>query len=103
LNVYDDGEKFVVLAELPGFTEDNVDIQLVRRTLTVVGKRENLGPEGYTAHRQERPEWSISRSVVLPSQVDAEKVSATLKNGLLRIELVKHPQERPRTISVQSA
>jgi HSP20 family protein len=98
----DRGDTLVLSAELPGFSEDDVEITLDKDVLTIAGARRVTAPEGYSVHRQERPASRFSRSVALPTPVDPENVAATLSHGVLTVTLEKAREAQPRTIAVRS-
>lgn len=99
-NLTDTGSALVLTAEVPGLSERDVNITLNQDVLTVSGERKTAVPEGYTAYRQERGTVKFSRSFSLPSRVDGEKASATVKNGILTVTLDKAPDAVPRQIAV---
>lgn len=99
----DDGSNFVLRADLPGLTENDVQINLAGNTLTLRGERKLEVPEGHSVHRRERSEVRFAKSYQLPSRVDAEKVNATLKHGVLTLTLPKAAEAQPRQISVKAA
>lgn len=98
----DEGEAFVVRAEVPGLSEKDIDVTVTGDTLSLHGERKADVPEGYTAHRKERSNFTFSRSFVLPTKVDAEKASATVKNGVLELTLPKAAEAQPRKIAVKA-
>ena len=98
----DDGDSYVFTAEVPGLTDKDVDISLSHNVLTVSGKRSSEAPDGYRAHRRERGTLQFKRSYALPKQVDPEKVTAALDNGVLTVTLEKTPEEQPRQIAVKA-
>jgi HSP20 family protein len=102
LNVLDAGANLVVTADVPGMTEKELDVSLEDGVLTLRGERKTFVPEGYAAHRRERPALRFTRSVALPLKVDAEKAAATVKDGVLTITLAKAPEARPRQIAVRA-
>lgn len=102
LNVLDTGEDLVVTADVPGMTEKDLEVSLEDGVLTIGGERKALAPEGYTAHRRERPELGFSRSIALPVKVDSDKAAASVKDGVLTITLAKAPEARPRPIAVRA-
>jgi HSP20 family protein len=65
------------------------------------GTRKADSPKGYKAHRVERGTSSFSRSFTLPAEVDAERVEAVLKEGILTLVLPKAEAARPRQISIK--
>jgi HSP20 family molecular chaperone IbpA len=93
-----------VRAEVPGFTPKELDIHVDGKRLTIAGKHESKeeGTKGETVY-SERCAKEIFRTVVLPSDVDGEKVNATLKDGVLNIELPKAPQAKTIHIAPKSA
>ena len=101
-NVSDRGESFVLEAELPGMTTDDVSVDVTQDSLTITGARKVDRPQDYSVHRKERPVARFARSFSFPVKVDPEKVNADLKNGLLTVTLSKQPEHKPRTISVKA-
>ena len=100
-NLYDKGDQFELVAEIPGLAKDDLDVKIQGNYLEISGKREVKTPEGYRAHRTERGSASFTRSLTLPSDVDSTKVSATLKDGLLVLTLPKSEAAKPRQISIK--
>jgi HSP20 family protein len=103
VTVEDQGQAFFVRADVPGLSEKDVTITLHQDVLTVAGERKADTVEGYRPLRQERGAFRFSRSFSLPSRVDAEKVTATVKHGVLQVHLPKVQDAQPRQISVRAA
>lgn len=101
-NLYDTGPSLVLTAEVPQLASKDLQIQLENDVLTVSGERKVAVPEGYTAHRRERGSLSFTRSFNLPVKVDGEKVTATLKDGILTVEMAKAKEAQRRQIAVRS-
>lgn len=101
LSLHDAGEALEVEAEVPGFRREDLDIQIERNTLTIRGRRELAPPEGYVARRRERGAIEIARAFTLPSRIDAEKATAKLEDGVLRLTLPKIAAEQPRRVEVK--
>jgi len=101
-NLYDAGNELIVTAEVPGMTNQDVEVTVHQNILTLTGKREEKGPEGYSVHRQERVPIQFQRSFSLPTKVDMEKTSAEVKDGILTIHMAKAPEAKPRQITVQA-
>jgi HSP20 family protein len=95
-----DGE-FVLKADLPGLSEEDITIELEDNILTVAGERkaehETRG-EGF--YRVERAFGSFSRSLTLPKGVDAESVSAGFDRGVLEVRIPKPEERKPRKIAI---
>lgn len=103
VNIYDTGQAFELKAELPGLTEQEIDVSLNQDVVTVSGQRKPDEPEGYSIHRQERAPARFSRSFTLPCRIDRENVEAKLKDGILTVTLNKAPESKPRQITVTTA
>jgi HSP20 family protein len=101
LNVWTNEEGAVITAELPGVNAEDLDISLTGDTLTFRGSRapEEL-EEGESYHRRERAYGDFVRSIRLPFGIDAGKVEASSRNGLLRLTLPRAEAEKPKKIEV---
>jgi HSP20 family protein len=104
MNVWANEDGLIVTAEVPGVSIEDLEINVVNETLTLSGHREpeQVG-EGARYHRQERGYGKFTRTIQLPFRVDPSKVDATLTNGMLRIELPRVEEEKPRKITVKAA
>jgi HSP20 family protein len=92
-----------VRVDLPGLTEDDVQITLDKGSLTLRAQRAPRVPEGYSVHRQERHPFSFARTLALPCRIDADGVQATMKDGVLHLVLPKAPEDQPRTVRVTAS
>lgn len=101
INVWSGEEGLRIQAELPGYASDDIEISVVGDTLTLKGSRKQpeVG-ENESYHRRERATGSFVRTLELPFRVEQDAVKASLKNGLLDIELPRAVSERPRKIAV---
>ncbi len=103
-DIYEDGEEVVVRAELAGVDPKDVDIRFENGVLTVKGERKLEKEEKKdNYHRVELAYGTFTRSFSLPGTVDAEKIRAETKNGVLVIHLPKKPEAKPRAIQVKVA
>jgi len=102
LNVWEDSGNLYVEAELPGMEQEDLEIFVVGHQLTVKGERREPVSEQGTWYRRERGYGKFSRTVELPSEIDADRVSAAFKLGVLTITLPKLPEVQPRRIEVCS-
>lgn len=96
-------DRFQLFVDLPGVAPDAVDITLDNSVLTISGERYfPSAPEGeqMTAHRNERGQGRFHRRFILPDTVDADKVKATDRNGVLEISIPKQAKAQPRRIKV---
>ncbi|OGR11230.1 MAG: hypothetical protein A2341_11405 [Deltaproteobacteria bacterium RIFOXYB12_FULL_58_9] len=102
LNVYNDGECFIVRAEIPGVDSTDLDIEMTGDTLTLRGERRPPQiPEGASYHRRERDFGRFRRSLTLPQQVDNAKVVAAFANGILEIRLPHAESAKRRKVEVK--
>ena len=102
VNLADAGEQLVVSGEVPGLSSKDIQVSLEHDLLTISGERKLQPPSGYSLHRQEREGFKFVRSFGLPCKVEAEKVSATVTNGILTILLPKSPEAQPKRIEVRA-
>jgi len=101
VDVYEDEHKVALKLEIPGVTQQDVDIQLENNILTVRGERKFEKEEKEeNFHRIERRYGSFARSFTLPNTLDPESVQANYENGVLKIELAKRAEAKPKQIHV---
>lgn len=95
-------EAFRIQADVPGVHEKDLDISLTNNRLLITGKRESeQETKGETYYRAERTWGSFSRAFALPTEVDANNVSAELKSGVLIVHLPKVADAKRKQITVQ--
>ncbi len=102
VNVFETKEAFVYRAEVPGLAEGDLSVYVEDATLILRGERRSLVPEGYEVHLRERSPAAFSRKLGLPGRVDAEAVTATLRDGVLTVTLPKAKETLPRQIAVKA-
>jgi HSP20 family protein len=104
LNVSEDADNIYVRAELPGVTPEEIEITTHDNNLIIKGERK-IPAEGETVsyHRREREAGTFRRITSLPEQVDAGKVTAACKDGVLTVTLPKAAETKARRIEVKSA
>lgn len=100
-DVYEDHEKFVVQAELPGLRREDIEVSLHDGTLTISSERKAAKrPEGAKVYCAERQVGRCQRAVVLPTTVATDKVTAGYTDGVLTVTLPKTDEAKPRKIDV---
>ena len=88
--------------EVPGIDEKDIDVQIENNTLTVHGERKFEKEEKEENYRRvERQYGSFTRSFTLPNTVDAEQVQAHYDKGVLKIQLAKKAEAKPKQIKVK--
>ena len=101
LDLYENGDHFIAVVELPGMPKDVIDISLHDGTLTISGERKrDSNNNGETAQRTERYVGTFRRSIALPARVDPNKVTATYEDGILKVTLPKAEEAKPKQIQV---
>jgi HSP20 family protein len=102
IDVTEDKEKIVLVADLPGLAEKDIDVQIEKDVLTLKGNRTlERKADGELHRRYERASGSFVRSFTLPPTIDTEQVVASLKDGVLTLQLPKKPEAQPKKISVK--
>ncbi len=101
LDLYQDKDHLYVKIELPGMKKEEIELSLYEGVLTIAGERkqESKSGEGKSL-REERFYGRFQRSVTLPAEVDAEKISATYRDGILEVTLPKSEAAKPKQIEV---
>jgi HSP20 family protein len=103
IDIYQTPNEFVVKASLPGTKPEDVDIDITGNTLTIKGEtkaEQEIKKEDYLY--QERRYGSFSRSLVLPSGLQADKTEATMENGILTLTIPKAEEAKPKAIKVKA-
>jgi HSP20 family protein len=96
-----DDHEVVLKAELPDLKREDIDLTFENGVLTIKGERrfdEQVRRENY--HRLERQHGTFSRSFTLPNTVDATRISASYKEGVLTVRLPQREEAKPKQIAV---
>jgi HSP20 family protein len=100
LDIYQNNENVIARVELPGMRKEDIEISLHDGMLTISGERKAESAEGEKAERTERYVGKFRRSVSLPTLVDANKVAAYYRDGILTVTLPKAEEAKPKQIQV---
>src|ERR1700745_68730 len=98
LDLYQNNDNLIAIVELPGMRKEDIEISLHDGMLTIAGERKSQTQAGDQAERTERYIGTFRRSITLPTRVDANKVSATYKDGMLTVRLPKAEEAKPKQI-----
>ena len=102
VDIYEDHERFLVSAELPGVDPQTVDLRIEDNHLTVRGSRDlEFADHRENYHRIERQYGTFTRTFSLPATVNSDKIMAEYKHGLLRISIPKRAEVMPKQITVK--
>ena len=103
VNLWADAERLVAEVEVPGLNMDDLEITVRGDELTIKGQRKPAARDGLEYHLSERGTGQFVRLLTLPAEVDADRVEATLRDGVLTIVLPKAAAAKARKIAVQAA
>lgn len=99
-DIYESSQQIVVLADMPGVKQDNIDITLEQNILTIYGRVDASEVAGYTKTYTEYGVGDYRRVFSLSNEIDREGIQATVKNGVLKLVLPKSKRALPRKIEV---
>jgi HSP20 family protein len=100
INVFRKGEDFALIAEVPGVNKSAIEVQVKGRTVRISGGKAVEFPAGSAVHRRERLIGRFDRALSLPFEIDAERVQAECRDGVLALLLTRAEHDKPRTIKV---
>jgi HSP20 family protein len=103
IDIYETHEAYRVVAELPGFSPDQVDVTVNEGTLTIKGERkfyDEVNEENF--HRVERRFGAFQRIVSLPQQVESDKVEASFDKGVLTVSIPKAERAKPHRVEIKA-
>jgi HSP20 family protein len=103
INVWVSEHQAAIEAEIPGIEPNDIDISVIGDTLVLKGSRKKVDlKEGETYHRQERGYGDFARTIELPFKIEAEKVEAEFRRGILVVKLPRAEVDKPKKITVKS-
>ena len=97
--VLENADGYTLEVEMPGVSKENLEMWVENNELTIVGRRSMPTVEGTLIHRESRSE-NFRRAFELDPSIDAEKISAKIEQGVVRLTLPKAEQVKPRKIAV---
>jgi len=100
-DIYENGDTIVIVADMPGVDENDIDISLEKNILTINGYIRPSQPENLTLTFAEYGIGDYQRRFALSNEIDAAKIKATVKNGVLRLFLPKAEAAKSRKITVK--
>lgn len=102
IDIFETDDGLVLRADLPGVSSDHLDLQVQDNRLTLFGRIGVGVPEEATLLHQEYQPGGFLRSFILSDDVDHDRITAKLTNGVLEVTLPKVPRAQPRKISIQT-
>lgn len=103
VDIYENKDSLFLVADMPGVDEKTVDIELEKNILTITGRTENGKIKDGTMMYSEYEIGDYERVFTLSDEIDRERIVATVKNGVLRLELPKAEKVKPKKIAIQAA
>lgn len=100
-NIYENQNEYMIVSKLPGVKKENVNVAFKDNVIKISGKREAEKGEKISYHLKERKEGEFERNFLLQEKVEADKIEAELKNGILLIKVPKSPETKPKTITIK--
>lgn len=102
LDIVEEKDNFLVKIDLPGLSKDDVNVTVQDNFLTVKGERKHdVEKKDENFYHRERVHGTFSRTIELPTRIDAGKVLATFKDGVLHVTLPKTEEAKPKQIEVK--
>ncbi len=103
VDIYENKNALYLIADMPGVDEKTVDIALEKNILTLTGRVEEERIAGANLMYSEYEIGDYERVFTLSDEIDRDKIAATVKNGVLRLELPKAEKVKPKKIPIQAA
>jgi HSP20 family protein len=100
VNVFQQGDDLVVIAEMPGVKKEEIEISIKRNQLRIAGKRNIDYGDNISVHRQEREAGTFDRTFTLPLEIEADAVKAEYQDGQLALHLPRAEKDRPKQIEI---
>ena len=100
INVFQQGDNLVAIIELAGVNKSDLEIQAKDGTIRISGKKNVAYPEKVSLHRRERLSGTFDRTLTVPIQIDAERIKAEYRDGVLALFIPRAESDKPRSISI---
>lgn len=102
VDIHEDTKSYTILVDVPGVDPANIEVHMENSVLAIRGERKDAEDENRaTLKRQERAKGTFYRRFTLPDTADADRISATSRNGVLQVTIPKHEKLQPRKIKVE--
>lgn len=101
-DIYETKDNLTLLLEMPGVARDSVNVTLDKRVLTVTGRKKSHAPNDFALTHAEFQDGEYERSFTISEMVDGERISASMKNGMLEVSLPKTSKAEARRIPVRT-
>jgi HSP20 family protein len=102
INVFQRGDGFVAVLELPGINKDDIEIEAKENTIRISGRKSVNYDQAASVHRRERVAGVFDRTLSVPIQIDPDAVKAEYRDGVLALFIPPAESEKPRSIKITS-
>jgi HSP20 family molecular chaperone IbpA len=103
VDIYETRDALFLIAEMPGVDDKTVDVELEKNVLTISGRVEDGKVKDHNLVFSEYEVGDYERTFTLSDEIDRDKIKATVKQGVLRLELPKAEKVKPKKIAIQAA
>jgi HSP20 family protein len=100
INVFQQGDDFVAVVELPGVDKESLDIEAKENTIRIAGRKTVRYDEGASIHRRERVSGVFDRTLSVPIRIDPNTIRAELRDGVLALFIPRAESDKPRKINI---
>jgi HSP20 family protein len=100
INVFQQGDNLVAIIELAGINKSDLEIQAKDNTIRISGTKSIGYPENVSLHRRERLSGTFDRTLTVPIQIDADRIQAEYRDGVLALFIPRAESDKPRSISI---
>jgi HSP20 family protein len=100
INIFRKGDDVVAIAEVPGISKSDLDIQVLGRTVRIAGRKAVEYSDKASVHRRERLAGRFDRAFTLPFEIEADQVKAECRDGMLALYLRRAERDKPKAIAV---
>jgi HSP20 family protein len=100
INIFQRGDDFVAIIELPGLDRGELNLQAQQNTIRISGRKVPAYGETASVHRREREFGMFDRTISLPVEIDADAIQAEYRDGILALSIPRAPSQKPRSIKI---
>jgi HSP20 family protein len=100
INIFQKGDDFVAVVELPGVDKSDLQIEAKENTIRLSGKKTITYGEDASVHRRERVSGTFDRTISVPVQIEADAIRAEYRDGILALFVPRAESAKPRTIKI---
>jgi len=100
INLFQHGDDAVLTAEVPGLKKEDIKVSVKDNLIRLSGERKLEYPKNASGHRFERKSMTFDRTIKIPSKIEADKIKAEYKDGILKVVLPRAESDKPKQITV---